>query len=133
MAQERHLTPNEQLAHAAAHPGELSAAIAEADIVPLLMSYVQLTGDHALLQEAAPHIKGAWNYMQFIPTSLQHRIRTRLVAAVMERAAASTAEIAYEPPADAFKTMIDVAVGETVPPEYVAVFREEMMMGGKDG
>ncbi|HWK65822.1 MAG TPA: NAD(P)/FAD-dependent oxidoreductase [Rhizobiaceae bacterium] len=132
MAQDRHLTPDEQIAYAAAHPDEFSAAIAEADIVPLLMSYVQLTGDHELLQEAAPHIKGAWNYMQFIPTTLQNRIRSKLVAAVMERAV-SKEEIVSEPPADEFKTMIDTAVGETVPSEYVAVFREEMMMGGKDG
>jgi 4-hydroxyacetophenone monooxygenase len=132
LTQDQHLAPRDQIAYAAAHADEFSAAIAEADIVPLLMSYVQLTGDDELLREAAPHIKGAWNYMQFIPTALQNRIRTKLVAAVMERAE-SNEEIVSEPPAAEFKTMIDVAVGETVPPEYVAVFREEMMLGGKDG
>ncbi|MBS7700174.1 MULTISPECIES: NAD(P)/FAD-dependent oxidoreductase [unclassified Chelatococcus] len=132
MAQDRHLTPQEQIAFAAAHPDAFSAAIAEADIVPLLMSYVQLTGDYGLLREVAPHIRGAWDYMQAIPTTLQNQIRAKLVTAIMERAEHGGA-IALEPPAAEFKAMVDVAVGETVPDEYMAVFREEMMLGGQDG
>ncbi|MBX3529410.1 MAG: NAD(P)/FAD-dependent oxidoreductase [Rhizobiaceae bacterium] len=123
--------PYRQIAYAAAHADEFSAAIAGADIVPLLMSYVQLTGDTSLLDEAAPHIKGAWNYMQTIPTTLQNRIRAALVQAVLDFAERPR-ELPAEPAAGDFKKMIDVAVGETVPPEYVQVFREEMLIAGRD-
>ena len=37
----------------------LRAALAEADISPLLMVLVQLTGDMAILDEVVPHIHGA--------------------------------------------------------------------------
>ncbi|WP_137389643.1 flavin-containing monooxygenase [Rhodoligotrophos defluvii] len=123
--------PRKQLAYAAAHPDELSTAVAQADIVPLLMSYVQLTGDYGLLDEAAPHIKGGWSYMQSIPTALQNRIRAKAIAAVIELGRSGRA-FPVEPPETEFKRMIDVAVGEKVPPEYVQLFREEMLLGGND-
>lgn len=132
MPQDDQLAPRQQIAYAAGHADEFSAAIAEADIVPLLMSYVQLTGDTTLLEEAAPHIEGAWNYLQFIPVTLQNRIRSALVDAVLGLAG-SDGELPVEPAPAAFKHMIDTAVGEIVPPEYVQVFREEMKLGGRDG
>src|SRR6478735_9200639 len=58
----------------------IAARLSEADIVPLLMSLVQMTGDETLLNEAAPFISGAWNFQETIPASLRN--------AIIERAAA---------------------------------------------
>jgi 4-hydroxyacetophenone monooxygenase len=40
----------------------LEARLMELDDVPLLLVYTHLSGDEALLQRYAPHIKGAWAF-----------------------------------------------------------------------
>src|SRR5262249_3838891 len=54
-------------------------AIDGADVVPLMLSLVHLTGDQRWLEEAAPHIKGGWSYLADLPADLQRRIRDELV------------------------------------------------------
>lgn len=123
--------PRQQIAYGAAHLDELRAAVAEADIVPLLMSYVQLTGETDLLDEARPHIAGAWSFLQTIPETLQQRIRDALVSAIVSLSS-DDREIDTDPRLPLFKRMVDVAVGQSVPDEYFPLFREEMMLGGED-
>ena len=48
--------------------------LAEADIAPLLMSYVQLTGDTAALDEVVPYINGPWNFMESVPAPLRQAV-----------------------------------------------------------
>ena len=43
----------------------LRGALAEADIAPMLMVLVQLTGDLDFLEEVAPHIHGPWSFLQW--------------------------------------------------------------------
>lgn len=54
--------------------------MAEAHIVPLLMSLVQLTGKTKYLEKIRPYITGTRNYMQAIPAALQAETRADLVA-----------------------------------------------------
>jgi 4-hydroxyacetophenone monooxygenase len=65
----------------------LRAALAEADIAPLLMVLVQLSGDLAILDEVAPHIEGAWSFMETVPEALKQKVRDRLVDALKGYAA----------------------------------------------
>ena len=58
----------------------LRAALAEADIAPMLMVLAQLSGDLAILDEVAPHIHGAWSFLESVPEDLKQKVRDRLVA-----------------------------------------------------
>jgi hypothetical protein len=58
-----------QLNHTLGDATHLRAAIDEADIVPLLLVLAHLSGDEAILDEAAPYIHGAWNFMHTVPAA----------------------------------------------------------------
>ena len=60
----------------------LRTALADAEIAPLLMSLVQLTGDLDLMAEVAPHIQGPWSFLQNVPADLRQTVIDRLVAEV---------------------------------------------------
>ena len=92
----------------------LRAALAEADISPLLMVLVQLTGDMAILDEVAPHIHGAWSFLETVPEELKQKVRDRLVAALKDYAATGRA-LPPRPPADILQRMMSAGVGQMVP------------------
>ena len=75
------------VAEAVRDEAALRAALAEADIAPMLMVLVQLTGDLDLLEEVAPHIHGPWSFLQSVPEPLQQKLRDRLVATLQDYAA----------------------------------------------
>ncbi len=120
-----------QLKLAAADPQALCRAVAGAHIVPLLMSYVHLTGDTHYFEKVRPYIKGGWDYQQEIPAALQQAIRDDLVAAI-ERLAQAGDAVHREPAPRALKEMIDVACGADVPDMYLPIFYEETCFGGRD-
>ncbi len=121
-----------QLAQAAADPDVLRKSVAGAHIVPLLMSYIQLTGDKAYLQEVKPYISGGWDFEQNLPEEMQSRIRADLVDAI-ERLAKGGSEVAHrEPSIHELKQMVDVACGSEVPEKYLPIFFEETCFGGHD-
>jgi 4-hydroxyacetophenone monooxygenase len=120
-----------QVREAVSDKAALEAAIAEADIVPLLMSLVQITGRREFLERARPHIKGAWNYLQEIPPTLRAEIRAALIQALTDLAA-SGRPVATEPQAGLFEQMMETAVGQAVPELYRDVLMEEACFGGKD-
>jgi len=70
---------SEQARLACLDESRLRQALDGADIVPLMLSLVHLTGDERWLEEAAPHIKGGWSYLADLPDQLQRRIRDELV------------------------------------------------------
>lgn len=122
---------DKQLREAAADPSVLREAVAGAHIVPLLMSYVHLTGDKSYLDKVRPYIKGGWDYQQEIPGTIQQAIRSDLVDAI-ERLASSGSASHHDPSRAELKEMIDVACGAEVPDMYLPIFYEETCFGGKD-
>ncbi len=122
---------NKQLQQAAEDPAALRRAVAGAHIVPLLMSYVHLTGDKHYLEQVRPYIHGGWDYQQEIPTALQDSIRTDVVETI-ERLAKSGNVVHATPSLAELKTMVDVACGSDVPEKYLPIFFEETCFGGKD-
>jgi 4-hydroxyacetophenone monooxygenase len=118
---------NDRLGDAA----QLRAAMAEADIVPLLLVLAHLSGDEAILDEAAPYIHGAWNFMHTVPPALQVRIRDRLAEVLRDYDATGRA-LPASPPAHLLRKMLNVGVGQAVPEEYVPLLLEEMRLGEVD-
>src|SRR5258708_21642074 len=109
----------------------LRAALAEADIAPLLMVLVQLSGDLAILDEVAPHIHGAWSFMEAVPEPLKQKVRDRLVA-VLQDYAATGRKLPPVPPAETLQRMMSAGVGQAVPDEYIPLLLEEMQFGETD-
>ena len=122
---------NEMVQAAARDGALLRAMVGDAEIVPLLMSLVQLTGKREYLDEARPYIWGAWNYFQTVPKDFQRRVRADLVAAI-ESAAADGRPLSDQPPADLLDEMMEVAVGSRLSEEYYGVFRDETNFGELD-
>ena len=120
----------EQARAACAREDRLREAVNGADIVPLMMSLVHLTGDPRWLDEAAPHIKGGWSFLADLPDELQQRIRTTLIDTLKEIASGRTkpAKISEE----LLTRMMHSSVGQVVPSEYNAVFREEAGFDPRD-
>ena len=67
---------HEMVREAVRDEAALRSALAEADIAPMLMVLVQLTGDLATLQEVAPHIHGAWSFLESVPEELKQKFGT---------------------------------------------------------
>ena len=116
---------------AVADEAQLRAALAEADIAPLLMVLVQLTGDTALLDEVAPFIQGPWSFLETVPEALKQRLRDRLVAVLQDYARTGRAEPA-RPDAAVLQHMMAAGVGQPVPGEYIPLLLEEMRFTAED-
>jgi 4-hydroxyacetophenone monooxygenase len=113
----------EQAKAACADESRLRQALDGADIVPLMMSLVHLTGDARWLDEAAPYINGGWSFLASLPDDLQRRTRGKLVDTLNALATGRTqpAQICDE----LLTRMMHSSVGVAVPVEYNVVFREE--------
>lgn len=120
----------EQAKAACADEARLKQAVQGADIVPLMMSLVHLTGDAGWITEASPHIKGGWSFLADLPDELQQRIRAKLVDTLQDLASgrAHPAHISDE----LLTRMMHISVGQAVPAEYNAVFREEAGFDPRD-
>jgi len=102
----------------------MTQALDGADLAPMLMALVHLTGEEHWLEEVAPHITGPWNFMENAPEALKQRLRDRLRAALHEYAA-SNRELPAEPPPHLLRRMLSAGVGQVVPEEYLPLILEE--------
>ncbi|MDR3534757.1 MAG: NAD(P)/FAD-dependent oxidoreductase [Rhodopila sp.] len=109
----------------------LRAALAEADIAPMLMVLAQLSGDLDILDEVAPHIHGAWSFLESVPEDLKQKVRDRLVA-VLKDYAASGREPPHHVPSETLQKMMSAGVGQMVPEEYIPLLVEETHLGDED-
>ncbi len=102
----------------------MTQALDGADLAPMLMALVHLTGEEHWLDEVAPHITGPWNFMENAPDALKQRLRDRLRAALHDYAA-SNRELPAEPPPHLLRRMLSAGVGQEVPEEYLPLILEE--------
>jgi 4-hydroxyacetophenone monooxygenase len=109
----------------------LRAALADAGIAPMLMVLAQLSGDLNILDEVAPHIHGAWSFLESVPEDLKQKVRDRLVAVLKDYASSGRA-----PPrhlqAETLQKLMSAGVGQTVPEEYIPLLMEETRLGQED-
>jgi 4-hydroxyacetophenone monooxygenase len=109
----------------------LDRALEGADIAPLLMVLVHLTGEEHWLDEVGPHINGPWNFQETVPDVLKQRVRARLKDVLRDFAARGTA-LPSEPPPGLLRRMLSSGVGGPVPEEYIPMILEEMMLDDND-
>lgn len=102
----------------------MTQALDGADLAPLLMALVHLTGEEHWLDEVAPHITGPWNFMENAPDDLKRRLRDGLRATLMEYAAANR-PLPETPPPHLLRRMLSVGVGQEVPEAYLPLILEE--------
>ncbi|MBC7803393.1 MAG: NAD(P)/FAD-dependent oxidoreductase [Candidatus Parcubacteria bacterium] len=118
------MSPGERNAREVHEPGEVRKLLGEADIVPLTLALVHLTGDHSLLDAIAPHVKGPWAHQARLPQALADSIRDRLAG---ELAGNGCGVPVTELPASALQHMMSVGVGEPVHEQYVPMLVENML------
>src|ERR1700676_3725717 len=97
-----------------ADPALLDQALEGADIAPLLMVLVHLTGEEHWLDEVGPHINGPWNFQETVPDALKRRVRARLKDVLLDFAARGTV-LPSEPPPRLLRKMLSSGVGGPVP------------------
>jgi 4-hydroxyacetophenone monooxygenase len=103
--------------------GELAAALAEANLATLLMTYVHLTHDESLLNAFEPHLGLAQlQRPEDVPTDLADDLRDRLRAVLTGRVDASGGE----PSDELYRRMMSVAVGEEVTDEFLPLLYDQI-------
>ncbi|MGD0105847.1 MAG: NAD(P)/FAD-dependent oxidoreductase [Rhodopila sp.] len=110
-------------------PVLMRQALEGADLAPMLMVVVHLTGEEAWLDQAAPYITGPWSVQENAPPELKQRLRERLRWALLDLGGG---ELPAEPPAHLLRRMLSVGVGQAVPEEYIPMILEETMLGQTD-
>ncbi len=101
------------------------------DTVPLLLVYAHLSGDEAMLEKFAPHIKGAWSFEEHAPESLQQELRQSLVE-VLKDYRENNRPLPPPPPLSLLRKMLDTAVGQHVPDDFIPMVQEEVAFDGHD-
>jgi len=96
-----------------------------ANIVPMAMALVHLTGDLEVLREIAPHVRGAWDHLESVPPELASSIRDRMASALDKHNAGNPAALAT-PDVTLVQQMMSVSVGEQVDPRYMPMLIEHM-------
>jgi 4-hydroxyacetophenone monooxygenase len=101
----------------------LNRMLSEADAVPQMLLQAQLTGDEALLKEAAPFIEGGWGHMERIPPELRAKIRGALLDTLKAGAAGQLEQPKLTP--HRLARLLGYGVNHLVPDDYGAMFMEE--------
>lgn len=102
-----------------------------ADVAPLLMVLVHLSGEEAWLDEVRPFITGPWNFHENAPDALKQRMRQRLREVLIDYAAGNR-DLPAEPPAHLLRRMLSAGVGGDVPEEYIPMILEETILDDED-
>ena len=109
----------------------LDLALSGADVAPMLMVLVHLSGEEHWLDEVSPFIAGPWNFQENAPDALKQRMRARLKEILLDYAATGRA-LPAEPPPHLLHRMLAAGVGGPIPEEYMAMIREETMLDDRD-
>ena len=102
---------------------ELRAALAEVNIQTLLMVYVHLTHDEAMLDRFAPHIRPILSgEPSNIPAEDSEHLREQLLKVLTQPGLARSEPL----PLDLMQRMMSVGVGEQVEDEFIPLLLEQM-------
>lgn len=103
--------------------------LAEADFAPLLMSFVQLSGEDDLLERCQPYITGPWCFHENVPQSLRDELIERLASCLADLDSGARSSVA-PPDHERLRKMMEVCVAREVPDEYLPLITHEMGLGG---
>jgi 4-hydroxyacetophenone monooxygenase len=104
---------------------EIRRKLDGANVVPLAMALAQLSGDLSVLDDIAPHVRGAWEHLESVPAPVAARVRDRLVHEML-RVQAGGAVALPQPDQATLQRMMSVAAGEPVAQEYMPMVLEHM-------
>jgi 4-hydroxyacetophenone monooxygenase len=93
------------------------------------MVYVQLSGDEVALEEYRPYITGPWSFHENTPPQLKQKLYDRVLL-LLEDLESGKRKPAPPPSERLFRKMMEVAVGQPVPDEYVPLIKHEMGLAG---
>lgn len=110
---------------------ELEELLRGADIVPLAISLVHLTGDLSILEEIAPFIRGPWDYMQSVPEGIKAGLVARARAELIQLDEGGAPRLPM-PDTETLRHMMSVAVGQEVGADYVSMLMQQMSLGGEE-
>src|SRR5438093_8121486 len=124
--------PNLSTILASSKPTSVSRqALEQTDFAPLLMVYVQLSGDAAALDEYQGYITGPWNFHEAVPPELKRRLHERLIAVVSELETGKR-RLSPPPSGELLRKMMSACVGQPVPDEYMDLLTHEMQLAGAE-
>lgn len=112
-------------------PARLRSALEAADVAPLTMVLVQLSGEEEWLERLRPSVKGPWDFHVHAPAELERAVRERL-AAVLNDYAAHDRPLPAPPDEALLLRMMSVAVGEEVGGDYASMVLEELAIDQPD-
>lgn len=102
---------------------KLRAALKEANLITLLMVYVHLSRDEAMLDRFAPHIRPVFaKEPTDIPEDLARELRDKLHAVLTTKGAAVTDDL----PLPLMKRMMEVDVAEQVEDEFIPLLFDQI-------
>jgi len=108
---------------------EVRLHLEAAEIVPLAMSVVHLSGDRTLLDEIAPHVRGPWDGQVSVPQPLALTIRDRAATLLCAHLLSERAAVGLD--TRTLHRMMSVAAGETVDERYVVMLLDHVLTGLK--
>jgi 4-hydroxyacetophenone monooxygenase len=119
----------ESLAHAT--DAEISQAVAQAGLLPLVMSAVHMTGRLDLLRSLPPTLRPQFSgdASGSVPADQATQIRAGVVEAIRQWRDAGSPR-PYRPSEAELREMIDVLAGKALDPRYAPLLAEELGMEG---
>jgi 4-hydroxyacetophenone monooxygenase len=106
--------------------------LAQADLAPLLASFVQLSGEEDLLGRCRPFITGAWSFNEAVPQALRDELLDRLSACLAAIQSGSRPP-APTPDSTRLRAIMETCIGQRVPDEYLPLITHEMGLAGSNG
>ena len=99
-----------------------------ANVVPLAMALVNLTGDESVLGRIKPYVKGAWDHLEKVPDELAREIRCQMCQVLSTRQQGGVMDITGQGSmsSDLLQRMMSVSVGEVVDESYVHMLAQHM-------
>ncbi len=117
--------PADDLSALAADPGQLRAALEQADPATLMLVLVTLTGNHDWLDRARPFIAGPSSYQETMPAEMRAEIRSALFDVLMDFAR-HPRPLPAIPGGQLLVDMLSTAAGSPVGADYVAMMQEDL-------
>lgn len=114
---------------ALASEAEVRAHLDAAEIVPLAMSVVQLSGDRTLLDEIEPYVRGPWEHQVTVPQMLASSIRDRAATLVSEHLLSGRGRMDMGVDTTTLHHMMSVAAGEAVEERYLPMLLDHVLVG----
>lgn len=104
--------------------------LAQADLAPLLATYVHLSGDRAALETYRPFITGPWAFHENTPEPLKQSLYDKLAALLDDLQAGRRAPA--RPDRDTLHEIMNVCVGQSVPDEYLPLILHDIGVDGTE-